>query len=181
MHSSQDASDIVADRSVASAGFRNWAEQNNLTRQTVGCGALAWEDCYNQTQATSALDLASQNPTLSYWWTRMAHDYGIDNFRQVTDAITSVVHTTNVWNQTNVGANLSPGNGYGVGGAHAFVRAIREGAFTLPWGEGWVWQSPLASPQTTSMLLQLFQAGLRDYSEPEESMAPARPIMWYAM
>ena len=57
--------------SVASAGFRGWAEQNNLTRQTVGCGALAWEDCYNQTQATSALDLASQNPKRYYWWTRM--------------------------------------------------------------------------------------------------------------
>ena len=52
--------------------------------------------------------------------------------------------------------------------------------FLFTTGEDWIWQTPQASPQITTIVLKMFQAGLRRY-DAESATAPTRPILMFVM
>jgi hypothetical protein len=53
---------------------------------------------------------------------------------------------------------------------------FRTGSMTLPWGEDYTWQSPVGTQQMTTILLDLFRAGIRNSKDPQ-----TRQMMFYAM
>ena len=49
------------------------------------------------------------------------------------------------------------------------------------WGEDWIFELPVASPQMTAIELKAFQAGMRRYPQDPNSTEPSPPIHMYIM
>jgi hypothetical protein len=61
-----------------------------------------------------------------------------------------------------IGANFSPhARPLYLGTTYQWITPFREGALTMPWGEDYVFQVPVGSPQVNSLVLDIFRAGLR--------------------
>jgi len=75
-----------------------------------------------------------------------------------------------------IGANYSPHAGAThafLGGVSHWVTAFRDDVLTMPWGEDYIWQLPMGTPQMNSIDLDLFRAGIRG--------KPNGKIMYYVM
>lgn len=75
-----------------------------------------------------------------------------------------------------IGANYSPHAGPRhafLGEVKAWVTTFRDDAMTMPWGEDYIWQLPMGTPQMNSINLDLFRAGIRG--------KPNAKIMYYVM
>lgn len=88
------------------------------------------------------------------------HNVGIANFQNQTR-----FHRNNTSNRT-VGINFTPAknawhvNTY-IGTTLNTVRGFREGALMLPWSEDWIFQSPVASQQVMSLILDAMRSGIQ--------------------
>ena len=49
------------------------------------------------------------------------------------------------------------------------ITIFRKGAMTLPWGEDYTWQSPIGTQQMTTILHDMFRAGIRHATTPQTS------------
>ena len=110
------------------------------------------------------------NPALYYWSQRYRHHYGIQQMKALTDVLRACLPNA------GIGANFSPHHGPAhsyLGHTYQWVTCFREGGFTLPWGEDWAWQVPIATPQINALNLDLFRAGLRGTGR--------RDIIYYVM
>jgi hypothetical protein len=47
-----------------------------------------------------------------------------------------------------------------IGSTFQWIRVFREEALTLPWGEDWVWQSPIGTQQMMTMSIDAFRSGV---------------------
>ncbi|MHB9105970.1 MAG: beta-galactosidase trimerization domain-containing protein [Armatimonadota bacterium] len=75
-----------------------------------------------------------------------------------------------------IGANYSPHGGAThayLGGVNHWVTAFRDDVLTMPWGEDYIWQLPMGTPQMNSINLDMFRAGIRG--------KPNGKIMYYVM
>ncbi len=75
-----------------------------------------------------------------------------------------------------IGANYSPHGGATnayLGGVNHWVTAFRDDVLTMPWGEDYIWQLPVGTPQMNSINLDMFRAGIRG--------KPNGKIMYYVM
>lgn len=75
-----------------------------------------------------------------------------------------------------IGANFSPHGGAThayLGGVNHWVTTFRDDVLTMPWGEDYIWQLPVGTPQMNSINLDLFRAGIRG--------KPNGRIMYYVM
>ena len=114
--------------------------------------------------------LKETNPALFYWSQRFRYHYGIRQMKALTDVLREYLPNA------GIGANFSPHHGPNhsyLGHTYQWVTCFREGGFTLPWGEDWAWQVPIATPQINGLNLDLFRAGLRGTGR--------RDIIYYVM
>ncbi len=115
--------------------------------------------------------LQADHPALYYWEQRFRQNFGIHAQKRLTDALRK--HLPNA----HIGANYSPHHGGGeytqLGAVYSWVNCFREDGMTLPWGEDYIWQVPVGSPQMNAINLDLFRAGIRGKA--------GRKIMYYVM
>ncbi len=109
-------------------------------------------------------------PGTFYWSHRYQFDAGIKAIKERTDVLRK--HLPNA----GIGANYSPHypkHHMFLGEVHKWATVFREDGMTLPWGEDYIWQVAVGSPQVNGINLDLFRAGLRGKSD--------RSIHYYVM
>lgn len=47
-----------------------------------------------------------------------------------------------------------------IGWTFQWIRTFREGALTLPWGEDWIWQTPVGSQQMMTLSIDAMRSGV---------------------
>jgi len=152
------------DKPAAEAGFAPYLRAQGLAPEEFGAadwGAVAYTPDAKQKET---------NPALYYWSQRYRYNYGILEMKKLTDVLRQYLPNA------GIGANFSPHHGPAhsyLGETSQWVSCFRESGFTLPWGEDWAWQVPIATPQINGLNLDLFRAGLRG--------AENRDIMYYVM
>ena len=114
-----------------------------------------------------------------FWYSNLYRNaFGLQRLGRATTLITQYLKNA------GVGANYSPLTyqpaGY-VSPAYFYpvnkaVTMFRQGAMTMPWGEDYSWQSPLGTQQMTTILHDVFRAGIRNAKTPQESQ-----MMFYTM
>ena len=100
--------------------FRTWAEKKQLAASDMGCGS--WPDCHYN----SSVSLSFTEAKRFYYSTVFEYDTSIWAYKQYTDAVLRRIP------KGLVGANFSPDHNHG-SPVFQYIRAFREGAFTLPW------------------------------------------------
>ena len=140
---------VPTDPQVAQAEFVAWCKKKGVPVPGV----------YNVSWAPTGV----ANPTLFYYSNLFANQFGLDAMAGATALIRKYLRNA------NIGANYSPMT-YGTGGyiqniffypVNKAVTMFRQGAMTMPWGEDYTWQSPIGTQQMTTVLLDLFRAGVR--------------------
>ena len=63
----------------------------------------------------------------------------------------------------------------------ALVALLLDLLLVCSWGEDWIFELPVASPQMTAIELKAFQAGMRRYPQDPNSAEPSPPIHMYIM
>jgi hypothetical protein len=128
------------------AGFRAWLKEKKLQPADLGCAD--WDQ---------VLYTADRSKSRLYYHSRAwAHRYGIARQKELTDVLRK--HLPNA----GIGANFSPHHGaVYLGETHKFVSLFREGGMTMPWGEDYIFQMPVASPQVNFLQIDLFRAAVR--------------------
>lgn len=110
------------------------------------------------------------DPAGYYWSNRYLHDYGIAKIKERTDILRRELPNA------GIGANYSPHypqHHLYLGEVHKWVSVFRQDGMTMPWGEDYIWQVPVVSPQINNINLDLFRAGIRHH--------PERKILYYVM
>ncbi len=96
------------------------------------------------------------HPGLHYWSKVYGYRFGIQALKTRTDILRKCLPAA------AIGANFSPHIApMYLGSTHQFVSLFREGGLTMPWGEDYVWQVPVVSPQVTGLMVDTFRAALR--------------------
>lgn len=152
---------------AATEGFSAFLKAQGLSPKQVDPAAGDW----SQIAYSPDPKLKDSKPGLYYWSRRYLHHYGIMEMKQLTDVLRR--HLPNA----RIGANFSPHHGGSVhsylGEVFKWVTCFREDGMTLPWGEDYVWQIPVGSPQMNEINLDLFRAGIRG--------KPDAKILYYVM
>lgn len=139
------------------AGFADWLKRQGANPAEVG-------------SFDPNPELQASNPAQFYWSKRFAYDFGIHKIKERTDILRQQLPNA------GIGANFSPHypqEHLYLGEVFKWVSVFREGGMTLPWGEDYIWQVPVASPQVNNINLDLFRAGLRG--------KPEGKILYYVM
>ena len=132
--------------------------------------------------ATICFDPVHCNPEVFYYSNLFVNAYGLSVLAPATKKITAALKNA------GVGANYSP-LAYSAGGYTEFqywypvnkaVTIFREGAMTLPWSEDYTWQSPIGTQQMTTILHDLFRAGLRGVDKTPQTSRMMSYIMAHA-
>ena len=63
----------------------------------------------------------------------------------------------------------------------ALMALLLDLLLVCSWGEDWIFELPVASPQMTAIELKAFQAGMRRYPQDPNSTEPSPPIHMYIM
>ena len=127
------------------AAFRIW-----LATQSHGLGDIAAVN-YSPTAET-----AKMNPALYYYSKLYGHRYGILSLKERTDILRRGLPNA------GIGANFSPHHQHlYIGETHHWISLFREQGMTMPWGEDYIWQVPVASQQVTGLMLDMYRAGVR--------------------
>jgi hypothetical protein len=115
--------------------------------------------------------LRESNPAQYYWSYRYQNAFGRRKMKMLSDVLRKNLPNA------GIGANYSPHHGMAVhaylGEVHKWVTCFREDGMTLPWGEDYIWQLPVGSPQMNGINLDLFRAGIRG--------KPHHDILYYVM
>ena len=141
-------------------------------------GAEADFQAWVQARGVQAADLTfnldptarETDPASFYWSHRYLYHYGIAKIKERTDILRRELPNA------GIGANYSPHypqEHLYLGEVYKWVSVFRQDGMTLPWGEDYIWQVPVATPQVNHINLDLFRAGLRHH--------PERKILYYVM
>ncbi len=113
-------------------------------------------------------ETARTHPGLYYWSKLYAYRFGIRVLKERTDILHKCLPTA------AIGANFSPHiRPMYIGATNQFVSLFREGGMITPWGEDYVFQVPVVSPQVTGLLVDTFRAAVRGRAD--------RRILMYVM
>lgn len=127
------------------AGFADWLKRQGANPAEIGA--------YDSTP-----ELRESNPGRFYWSKRFDYDFGIRKIKERTDILRQQLPNA------GIGANFSPHypqEHLYLGEVFKWVSVFRQEGMTQPWGEDYIWQVPVASPQVNNINLDLFRAGLR--------------------
>eukprot|EP00039_Didymoeca_costata_P021098 m.343405 g.343405 ORF g.343405 m.343405 type:complete len:1268 (+) comp22801_c0_seq1:126-3929(+) len=140
--------------------FQAWCTENKITLQDLNC--KAWTSCH---LATSFLNSTS-NPALYYYSSKYLHSAGIQQKKEQIAPMQAKLKNA------KFGANFSPTGYYTnpfdgkqycqnyIGWAFQWIRLFREGGLTLPWGEDWVWQTPVGTQQMMGLSIDAMRSGM---------------------
>lgn len=148
------------------AAYRDWLKSKGLKPSDVD--PAAGDDWMKLEYAPNA-DKKTK-PGAFYWSHRYQFDAGVKAIKERTDILRQ--HLPNA----GIGANYSPHypkQHMFLGEVHKWATIFREDGMTLPWGEDYIWQVGVGSPQINGINLDLFRAGLRG--------KPDRSIHYYVM
>lgn len=135
------------------AGFRAWLKTQKIKASDLDLDA---GDDIDKLMYSPAPETAKSKPGLYYFSKLYAHRYGINQLKERTDILKK--HMPNA----GIGANFSPhGQPMFLGSTHHWVSLFREGGMTMPWGEDYIFQVPVGSPQVNFLMVDLFRAGIR--------------------
>ena len=132
---------------------------------------------------TICYDPKACNPLIHYYSNLYTAAYGLSVLGPATKTITAALKNA------GVGANYSPLDYSPVGFYTQFqywypvnkaVTIYREGAMTLPWSEDYTWQSPIGTQQMTTILHDLYRAGLRGVDKTPQTSRIMSYIMAHA-
>jgi hypothetical protein len=155
----------------ATAAFISWAQTKGLSPATVGCGNVSWARS-NCTWSTSE----GTNVRLFYYSSIFEQDHSIDQMKVFSDAVN--VYLPNA----GVGANFEPGDLC----SHTWkwVKLFREGGFTLPWAEGYLFNvlNSVGTQQMNMIRQDMFKAGTRLYNTTKTDVGSFRgKTLYYIM
>jgi hypothetical protein len=147
------------------AGFRVWLKTQKVKPSEIDPAA---GDDFEKLNYNPAPETAKAKPGLYYYSKRYAHHFGIHQLKERTDILRK--HLPNA----GIGANFSPhGHPMYLGSTHHWISLFREDGMTMPWGEDYIFQVPVASPQVNFLMVDMFRAGIRG--------KPGRKIHYYVM
>lgn len=135
------------------AGFHAWLKSKGL--KPAELDPAAGND-WAKIAYRPAQDVAASQPRLFYYSNLYRHHFGIEQQKQLTDAIGRHLP------RAGVGANFSPHHGHAyLGETYQWVTLFRRGGMTMPWSEDWIFQVPVGTQQMNLLELDLFRAGLK--------------------
>ncbi|MBV9125563.1 MAG: beta-galactosidase trimerization domain-containing protein [Planctomycetes bacterium] len=111
---------------------------------------------YARLSYTPTPEAAKTRPGQYYWSQLYRYHFGIRQLKERTDILRRYLP------HAGIGANFSPhGDHMYLGTTHQWITVFREGGMTMPWGEDYIFQVPVGSPQMNALVLDMFRAGLR--------------------
>lgn len=134
------------------AGFRAWLQTQKVQAGDVDPAAKGWDQVmYSPTEPTS-----KSNPRLYYWSKMYSYRVGIKQLKERTDILKKQLPNA------GMGANFSPHHQHMyLGDTHHWISLFREDGMTMPWGEDYIWQVPVASSQINGIMVDMFRAAIR--------------------
>ncbi|MBY0523283.1 MAG: beta-galactosidase trimerization domain-containing protein [Gemmataceae bacterium] len=139
------------------AGFRAWLKEQKVKPAELDPAA---GDDYEKLSFSPAAESAKTKPGLYYYSKLYGYRFGIRQLKERTDIL-----KRNLPN-AGVGANFSPHHGaMYMGTTHQWISLFREGGMTMPWGEDYIFQVPVASQQVNFLMPDIFRAALRGKPE----------------
>lgn len=137
-------------------GFRAWLQTQKLQPKDVDPSAAAWD----RIMYSPGEPVSTTNPRLYYWSKIYAYRVGIGQLKERTDILRR--HLPNA----GIGANFSPHHQHMyLGDTHHWISLFREDGMSMPWGEDYIWQVPVASSQINSIMVDMFRAAVRHRPE----------------
>jgi hypothetical protein len=147
------------------AGFRAWVRSRSLKPADLDPAA---GDDIDKLMYSPAPDTAKTRPGLFYYSRIYAHRHGIRQLKERTDILRRSLPNA------GIGANFSPHHKHMyLGDTHHWISLFREDGMTMPWGEDYIFQVPVASPQVNFLMVDMFRAAVRD--------KPGAKIHYYVM
>jgi len=146
------------------AGFRAWLKTQNIKPADLDPAA----DSIEKLEYDPRPETAKTKPGLYYFSKLYSYRFGIRQLKDRTDILKA--HLPNA----GIGANFSPHHKHMyLGPTHQWISLFREDGMTMPWGEDYIFQVPVASPQINSLMVDMFRASIRN--------KPERKIHYYVM
>jgi hypothetical protein len=147
------------------AGFRAWLKARGVAPAEVDPAAGG---DYGRLRYTPTPEAARAHPGPYYWSQIYRYRYGIGRLKERTDILRRYLP------HAGTGANFSPhGPHMYLGDTHQWITLFREGGLTMPWGEDYIFQVPVGSPQMNAIVVDMFRAAVRN--------RPGAPIHYYVM
>ncbi len=138
---------LAAPKANDHEGFRAWLKERGLKPADLRCGD------WDKVEYTSEKSRAA----LFYYSALYRHRVGIRAQKALTDVLRR--HLPNA----GIGANYSPHHKHVyLGEVHQFISLFREGGMTMPWGEDYIFQMPVATPQMNFLQIDMFRAAIKD-------------------
>lgn len=139
------------------ADFRAWLRDRHIAARDVdpASGGDYGKITYDADRANAAGHAAR-----FYYSNLFAFDYGRRGLRERT----AVLHRC--FPNAGIGANFSPHREHlYLGATHQWISPFRDGSLTMPWGEDYVFQVPVASPEVNSLAVDMYRAAIRQHPE----------------
>lgn len=137
--------------------FRDWLKGRGLKPAEVDPAA---GDNWEKVVYSPGADTAKSKPSLFYYSKVYGYRFGIQALKQRTDILRRHLP------HAGIGANFSPHHGHAyLGATYHWISIFREDGMTMPWGEDYIWQVPVGSQQVSTLMLDMFRAGVRHRPE----------------
>jgi hypothetical protein len=134
------------------AGFRAFLRARNVKPAEVDPEATD----YDKLEYSPEVASAKRKPGLYYYSKIYGYRYGINQLKQRTDILRRYLPNA------GIGANFSPHHGHMyLGTTHQWISLFREGGMTMPWGEDYIFQVPVASQQVNFLAVDMYRAAIR--------------------
>jgi len=148
---------LVRPPAGADKDFRAWLRERRIAARDVD-GSSGGD--YARVRYAPEREKAATHSSEFYYSNLFAYEYGRRSLRERTTALRQC------FPNAGIGANFSPHREHlYLGSTHQWIAPFRDGSLTMPWGEDYVFQVPVASPQVNSLSIDMFRAAIREHPE----------------
>lgn len=160
--------------------FQAWcrAQSPAITPKDLGCSG--WADC----PLSSSFLNVTKTPALYYYSMKFLHSSGIAAMKAKVQKMQQQL--------TNAlfGANFSPTAYFTdpfdgkqkcqnyIGWTFQWIRVFREEGLTLPWGEDWIWQTPVGTQQMMTLSIDAMRSGIYWAGAPASVTTSQKSSTW---
>jgi hypothetical protein len=159
-----DEIDLPKPPAKSDAAFVAWLKERGLKPSDVDADA---GDDWTKVHYSPSAETAKAKPGLYYYSKIWSYRFGIATMKERTETLRR--HLPNA----DMGANFSPHGPAYLGDVHHWISVFREGGMTMPWGEDYIWQVPVATQQMNEIVVDMFRAGVAN--------RPGARIQYYVM
>jgi hypothetical protein len=157
--------------SMVDEHFHSWLVMNGVTAAQAGCASFAPQSCAYD----ASPDKSKINPALFFHSARFADFFGVfeSSFFNLTSQLRALQKSTGRQPNTHTCANFPPGVVFKFPGlnrtrlrswlplVNLWVSGMRQGLFTLPFSEDYVFQSSCGSQQMFDLSVDVSRASVR--------------------